>query len=65
MIVHAAWHIKVRPETVAHLSMPCGLCASYEQSQYSVTAGGEAAGCCIWLENETSHTKATPSRVPL
>jgi hypothetical protein len=58
---HAAWHIKVQPQSVATLMMPCGLCASYEQMQYSASAA-DAPGCCVWLENDDTKRKATTPR---
>ena len=61
MLQHAAWHIKVRPQSVATLTMPCGLCASYEQMQYSASAA-DAPGCCAWLENDDTKRKATTPR---
>ena len=57
---HAAWHIKVKPESVAALEMPCGLCAAHEQVQYS--ASGDTLGCSVWLENDNVKRKATIPR---
>ena len=57
---HAAWHIKVKPESVGALEMPCGLCAAYEQVQYS--ASGDALGCSVWLDREEIKSKATIPR---
>lgn len=54
---HAAWHIQAKPESVTGLAMPCGLCAAYEQVQYTSDAG--APGCCVWLENADKRGKAT------
>ena len=59
---HAAWHIKVQPQSVATLTMPCGLCASYEQMQYSASEAADAPGCCVWLENNDTKRKATIPR---
>ena len=58
---HAAWHIKAQPESVASLEMPCGLCAAYEQMQYSVLSG-DALGCSVWLEHEDVKRRATLPR---
>jgi len=61
MLQHVAWHIKMKPETVAHLCMPCGLCGAYEQQQYSATPGDQP-GCCAWLEDDDKKNKATRPR---
>lgn len=60
---HAAGHLLASPQlpAVARLKMPCGLCASFEQQQWSADTES-ATGCMVRVEKK-SGAKTIPVKM--